>query len=64
MGSIINYLIGLIALAFTIYRMKIKSQENPHYKIGGLSIKSLIKLAYLGVICYVTLVVLILVKAY
>jgi hypothetical protein len=62
MGSVINYLIGGAALVFMTFRLKAKAQKDPYFTIGGLGIKSLINLAYLGIICFIILVLTILLE--
>jgi len=56
MSSIINYLIGFGALTFMTYKLKIKSNETPNIKIGGIDIKSLINLSYIGIACFAMLI--------
>jgi len=38
------------------YKLKIKSNETPNIKIGGIDIKSLINLSYIGIACFAMLI--------
>jgi hypothetical protein len=62
MAALINYLIAGAALVFMIFRLKEKSRQDPNFNIGGLGIKSLINLCYLGIGCFIILILLVLLK--
>jgi hypothetical protein len=56
----VNYLISIAGLTYMAFRLKNKSQQDPHLKIAGLSVKTLLNMAYLGIACFAILVLMVL----
>lgn len=52
MSGVINYLIGVAALVFTISRLKARRQADPGFTILGMNLESLIKFAFIGIACF------------
>ncbi len=61
LAGIINYLIGIGFMTFILFIIKRKSVEQPLMKIGGMSIKTIITIFYVGITIYLFLIFAILV---
>jgi hypothetical protein len=57
LASIINYLISIGVFIYIFFFLRNKSIENPSMKFGGLSIKTLSILIYIGLAINIGLII-------
>ncbi len=57
LASILNYLISTGVFIYLLFFIKNKSAQNPSMKIGGLSLKTLSVLMYIGLTINIGLII-------
>ena len=55
-ASIINYALGLFIMTAAAFAMRQKARSQPLVKIMGMQVRTLLKIAYAGILIYLVLI--------
>ena len=57
-SSLINYVIGLVAIVAVLSRVNQKAIQDPSFNINGIGIKNIQMIAYVGIGIFILLILL------
>jgi len=52
-----DYFIGLAGISFVLLLLHQKSKTQPHFKVYGLNIKTILRIGYFGIAIFIILIV-------